>query len=371
MQARQPAKKVTVKGKTAPRTQTKPPVVKNAIQNHSIRANTVNTKGPKLPRATMRRPLHINAEDKIHDNLKQKSKWYSSIIDPARGGGVKIPDDVAVQTGTLQLNLETAMTVNPQGLTGFRTATLYPNSAPGGDSNGSNYDFLTTGSGIETITWTNSNAGFPTTAALKAYSHAVRIVSAGLYVQSEVSLSNATGEMMMGAYMMGMESSPEIDEYRNNYGAAIMPLNMTEPMVAIWTPISRGTQTYNSFYDPNLTTIGPTGIPHWMLYCIVQGAVPGSVFRVRLIVNYEFVPFQNAIDIISANPSPIDQTEVDLVESWVSETPMTRQISDKEISESPGAQVLDEKGPQDGGETGFGMFFDVITELLPLALSVI
>lgn len=263
------------------------------------------------------------------------------------------------------------MTVNAQGLAGFRTVTLYPNSSAGGDTNGSNYDFLTVGSGIENIAWTSPNNGFPTTAALKAYSHAVRIVSAGLYVQSEVSLSNATGEMMMGAYMMSLDSAPNIDAYRNNYGAAIMPLNITEPMVAIWTPISRGQQTYNSFYDPRLTVVGPTGVPQWMLYCLVQGAVPGSIFRIRLIVNYEFVPFQNSIDIISANPSPVDQTEVDLVESWVSETPMTRQVSDKELAESPGAQVLDEKGPQDGGETGFGMFFDVITELLPLALSVI
>jgi hypothetical protein len=320
----------------------------------------------------MRKPLHVKTEDKIHDNLKEKSKWYNSILDPARGGGVKIPDDVAVQTGTLQLNLDTAMTVNAQGLAGFRILTLYPNSSPGGDANGSNYDFLTTGSSIDTITWTTPNVGFPTTEALKAYSHAVRIVSAGLYVQSEVSLSNATGEMFGGAYMMSNDSSPYIDRYRNNYGTAIMPLNITEPMLTIWTPVSRGVQTYNSFYDPQATTIGPDkDIPYWTMYTMVQGAVPGSVFRVRVVVNYEFIPFQNSIDIISANPSPVDETEVDLVESWVSETPMTRQIPNKVIAESPGSQILDEKGPQDGGESGFGMFFDVVTELLPLALELI
>lgn len=327
----------------------------------------------KIPESAGSKPLHVKdkmkGDERIQGNLKKKSRWYQAILEPSQGGGIKMPDDVAVQTGTLQCSYETAFTANLNGLGGFRTLSLHPNQTSG--VNGSNFEKLATGASVSNITWA-SPGFFPTNPVLKAYSTAVRVVSAGLYVEPEVSLASAQGEMFVGYDPMTVFSSPALDDYRNRFGTAIMPLNVCKPMKTTWTPVSRGEQTYSAFYDPRELFGNADGnVPEWMLFVLVQGVVPASVFRVRVVVNYEFIPFLNSIDIVSANPSPCDSTEVDLVESWVSETPPSRPTNNNVLSQAPGARVLDDMGPQDGGPTGFGMFFDVVTELLPFALSLI
>jgi hypothetical protein len=212
--------------------------------------------------------------------------------------------------------------------------------------------------------------GLPTNDTLNSYSVGVRVVSAGLYVQSEVSLAQATGEMILGYEPWDYSNSIDMDTYRNQYGASIMPLNQCKAMKTLWTPISIDEQTYSAFYHPNSTELGsgPNEAPLWSLYCLVNGAQNLSTFRVRLVINYEFVPETNAIDILSANPSPCDSTDVDLTEAWVAQTPPTMPATTSEMSKAPGATIM-ATTPQDGGETGFGMFFDVLKELAPLAIE--
>lgn len=364
------AKPVTCKAKTSAAH-----LVKANNNNQNRNANQRNnTRG--LPRSTPSRPLaNIDKQDRIHDNLKQKSPWYQAIMDPAQGAGVKIPDDVAVETGTLQLSFEssfvTGNTGDPSaGIGGWRMFTPYPNAIGGVGENYQTLDLAT--STPSNLGWL---AGIPFTSndALRSYSRAVRIASAALYVEPEVSLANAQGEMILTYDIFGLNGAIHMDDHRNSFGAAIMPLNQCKPMKTCWTPASRNQNTYKSFFDTAFTQYGPNDdqVPTWQLQVLANGCAPAQTFRVRCVVNYEFIPYANAIDILSANPSPVDATEVDLVETWVADTPATRPSSAIEMSTAPGAGVLENSGAQDGGPTGFGMFFDVVTEILPEALDML
>lgn len=326
-----------------------------------------------IPRSSKGSPMHVHQE-KIHDNLKQKSAWFQSLEDPAQGAGIKMPDDVAVQTGTLQCVQETSFTTsgNPGTLGGLQFTTPYANQAPGAVSgNGINFRTMSSIATPTTIAW-NQYQSLDTNDALAAYSEGVRVVSACLCVESEGSLVTSEGLLSIGSTPYFQQVSPNLSSYKSAYGTALMPLNASTPMMVKWFPVNKGNQTYSSFYDPNLTAVGNTEqhVPFWGMFAIVEGVTNPVTFRCRLVVNYEFLPRKNSIDILSANPSPVDATEVDLVESWVAETPNAKPTTTQSMSSSPGAGLLErEELQQDGGPTGFGMFAEVLGEILPYALE--
>jgi len=80
-----------------------------------------------------------------------------------------------------------------------------------------------------------------------------------------------------------------------------------------------------------------------------------------MVVNYEFLPLYNTLNILSVAPSPVDVEEEALVGKWVETMPVAATVSDKQMSSSPGAV-----SPQHGDEpTGLGMIANVIGEVLP------
>lgn len=331
---------------------------------------------PGIPRSGGSEARHIRASggsEKINSNLKKRSPWYQSILNPAQGAGIKIPDDVAIQTGTIQCVTEENFIVSGAGnIGGVRIISLHPNLAsPSLNGLGLNHQSVDpAGTSVSSVQWLQGS-GFATTAPLTQFARTVRVVSAALYVESEASLASASGEMLVGysPYTYTANGAP-MSQFRNAYGTSIMPLNACKPMKVLWTPVSVDQQTYSAFYNPRATGIGAadTQVPLWELFVLVTGCPINTTFRVRMVVNYEFIPMENSIDIISANPSPCDSTEVDLTESWVAETQVTVPTSTKEMSSNPGAGI-EASLPQDGGETGYGMFVDLLKELAPYALE--
>jgi len=327
-----------------------------------------------IPRSAPTRPLHVKGlpqdrrvkREKIHGNLKGKSPWYAACRDPAQGAGIKIPDDVAVETGTMQCVVETSFTANGSGFGGLRTISLLPNTAGGA---GENYQEMDPLSGPTSVMWLTAS-DFPTNASLGSFSAGVRVASAAIYVQPEVSLGSAQGEMILGWDAYRYSVATTLDDYRNGYGTSIMPINVSKPMVSRWTPISIKKKTYTAFTPPNLPSLGiyEGACPQWSLFAIVNGGQANATFRVRIVVNYEFLPAYNAIDILSANPSPCDVTDVELTETWLAEENAVGTISDAEMAKAPGAGV-EEQHPQDGGDTGFGMFAEILAEVMPYALE--
>lgn len=347
----------------------------------------------KLPSGTLSKGLRApknHKSDQIHSRLKNKSPWYSSITDPLRGADAKIPDEVGVDTGTLQLVQKLLIHSNAQGCAGFKTQSLYVNSVPNaqtsaGLQNGSNWQELNPVSGEINIDWGAYVEGTFTHAAansftsiqeLKPITAMHRIVSAGLYVQPEPSLATNQGELTMFVSPFDALTSPVYDTYMNHYKSSTQPINANKAGKALWFPIDRDTQSFKMFFrtDGNdwlEDDIDPEGAPFWQLGFMASGLDPTITvaFRVTVVVNYEFVPINNTLNVIDSSPSPTDAVETDLVENWVQDMDVTGAVSQRQVSVSP-ATVEPQHGENDEG-TGFGMFFNVLTELMPVALALL
>jgi hypothetical protein len=357
-----PRKPLVSRAKIATRRQTTRSV--NSGRNAGI--PKIRPSGPlKMPKGTTR-----GDPEQIQNRLKAKSPWYQSILNPLHGADVKIPDATGVETGTLQLCQRTTVDVPVDGTIAFRIITVYParNAADTGPE--------------PAIQWTQtSNAGDPdwtaaittpmdTTEPLQTYSDGVRVVSAAIYCQPLTSLSSNSG-MMIG-YINPFGSSlftatTPLDDYVNHYKSALIPVNNNEPCIVRWYPIKQNGGFYDMFYDPSEKVDGTDPdvqkIPYYEMGVVVTGSEEAALFEFTTVINYEFTPFSNAINILDAKPSPSDAQEVDLVENWVQDLDPVSITSNRVVATPPAA----EKTPEPGEDSGFGMFFEVVKEILPLA----
>jgi hypothetical protein len=319
-----------------------------------------------------------NLEDLIGKRLKKRSPWYQSLEDPLRGADVKIPDSVGIETGTLQLVQVGTITTGTSGCAGIRTTCLHPNLV-GSPLASQNYQYLLNTSTTADLDWNPSHLAFDTSAVLQDYSQGVRIVSASLSVSPEVSQNSNQGAMT--AYVLPYRASLTADSnplsvYQNYYKSCVVPINNNQPAECKFFPVKENGGQYDMFYDPN-QGVGPSGDasgpdnPYWEMGIIVNGATSQNYFW-QICVNYEFIPNENSINILDAKPSPTDAQEIDLVENWVQDMPITGMVSTKKVATPPMTSMVPEPGQTAKGEqTGFGMFFEVVKELAPLALALI
>lgn len=311
-------------------------------------------------------------EDMIHSRLKKKSPWYQSLLNPLHGADVKIPDAVGVETGTLQCVQRVSVQVNGHGIAGCETTCLHPNLMGGGPA-AQNFRTTTADAEQASITWEELPLPFDTQDALQSFSRGVRVVSAAVYAQSEASL--ATNQGLITSYVAPYP--PALAEvgltyFQNLYKTSMTPTNSNDPAVSRFYPIKQNGAEYDMFYvptnvvGPGYDTDGPE-TPFWEMGHIISGAEVGTIWLFTIVVNYEFMPFENAINILDASPSPNDAQEVDLVENWVQDMPPTTMTSNRIVATPP----MSSETPEPGEGTGFGMFFEVISELAPLALALL
>lgn len=312
--------------------------------------------------------------DLINRRLQKVSPWYQSINDPLHGADVKIPDSTGIETGTLQLCQRVFVQAGVVGMAALRVLTLYP-CVDGGSPVAA----------IEYVDAPNANGGpnwaaatqevFETNAALEAYSDGVRVVSAAIYCQSQASLATNSGDMI--GYLepfplVNFNPAASLSDYSNHYKTAIIPVNNNQPCVVRWIPIKQNGGQYDMFYSPASELWGPANgydtndVPMYEMGVIVNGSVQNATFLFTIVINYEFTPFQNSINILDAKPSPQDAQEVDLVENWTQEMDPVTITSNKIVATPPESSKVEEPGH----DTGFGMFFETVKELLPVALEV-
>lgn len=313
----------------------------------------------------LKMPAGGGGADQIQRRLKAKSPWYSSILDPLHGADCKIPDATGVETGTLQSVWRTTIQTSA-GLGGIRMATPYPT----GD--------ITTGNNIQTlnlstssnsnIQWTGDDFLFDTNASLVSLTQGVRVVSAALYIQSEASLATNSGKII--AYMepfpqINIANGLPVTYYENRYKSVEIPINNNRPAEVRWFPLKRDEFMYDSFYTPSLAVP-----PKWEIGFLIVGAsvTETPTFDVIAVVNYEFIPVENTVNILDAKPSPVDAQEIDLVENWVQDMDVGTMTTTKTIASSPSSVS---PSHDDYDSSGFGMFFHVISELAPLALGLL
>lgn len=331
-----------------------------------------------VPRGSVVRGLKMpvgGQEEHIQKRLKNKSPWYQSILDPMHGADVKIPDATGFQTGTLQLVHRDTVTTSTDGIGGFRVVCPYPNRDT---VSGQSFDYQHAAgtSTISAVVWpvvTALGCGqFETSLPLREYSDGVRIVSAAIYCQSEASLSQNSG--VMTGYINPFPDTPfasldPLSTYQNHYKSSIVPVNNNQPLIVRWMPIKQNGGMYDMFYQPtNPAASGSIAnevyVPWYEMGVLVSGAPEGANFLITVVINYEFLPFENAINIIDATPSPVDAQEVDLVETWVQDMDVSTIIPTKQVSRSPAPSEV----PEPGQGTGFGMFAETVMEMLPSLL---
>ncbi len=348
------------------------------------------TSGPRLPNAPVTKPLTLRmpkgkatSKDAIQERLKKKSPWFTSITDPLRGAGCKIPDETGVETGTCQIVVRDTVQLNGLGFAGARVLSPYVNSQViASNPAGRNYQKTTTASNPgSSIVWsgpTGLNDGsawaFPGVSELITVSNAHRIVSAAMYVQPETSLADNNGEIVLFASPFSTIDAPTSSDYINSYKSVTVPVNSNEAAVIRWYPVAREDWSFKSFIRTDGTVLSEQdssdgAYPPWSFGFIVLGgsATDSPVFRFTIVINYEFIPSFNTLNVLGTGPSPVDAQEVDLVENWVQDMPVAQAISQQAAAVSP--STVSPKHEDE--ETGFGMFTHMVGEALPFILPLL
>jgi hypothetical protein len=325
-----------------------------------------------LPRTQRTEALRFKNKSRqdINSKLKKSSPWFISLCDPLHGAGEKIPDDVGEETGCLQLVQRGIKTVPSlaNACAGVKTFTLHPSGTDATQGYTVTSDSTSTQSSVD---WFGGSA-WDTTPTLQSFARGVRVVSAAIYVQPECTLADASGEMTLFSIPnVDNTAITAYDDYAQAYGSVQVPMNNTGAVMAKWYPIkmvsdvtSNAFLDYSAFYDP--AKVMP---PYWTMGFVTAGVPSGVSFRYTIAINYEFLPSLNSIDILDAKPSPNDATEVDLVENWIQSEPVARPVSKKAMMTPPSPPAMTRELKEADDESGFGMFFDVIKELAPLALE--
>jgi len=359
----------------------------NPYRQLSIKGNQATISGRQASTAHVGPTTSFN----IQDRLKKKSPWFSAIMDPIRGGGVKIPDAVGTDTGTYQHVENVSVSVNANGIAGARISTPYINNYHYGaaDDDGTNYQLTSTASTLADLKWGSQavpgQGGYPfarVPAMMKANAQSHRIVSCCVVAQPEVSTLSDAGEMC--AFVKPFDCNDSTVPYatlQSQWDSSLMPVNQHKPMIARWYPLSSDyelfntvtsvvedephTISYQDFIDPDVhytEPIADQGIIPWEIGVVCTGMTPSTgVVRFQFVVNYEYIP-KTQTTMIDCDPSPIDPTEEQLTCKWVSDCTVTGPISQKQASQPPAASTVSERYEP----TGFGMLFNVVEEFMPL-----
>lgn len=333
--------------------------------------------------------------NQIERRLKNASPWYNSIEHPKQGADCKIPDETGEETGTIQCVTRISQTVGGSGLAGVRVITPYVNTCnvnPSGTAVGCNYQILDpnqTPTGdmafghITSGSIFQAGGGYPldTNETLQTNAQSVRVVSASLSVISEASDIQNEGEALTYSYPFDTYTKEAIgtglngttlSAYKKCYGSGYVPLNTKKGMMARWFPYATAPLDFKEFVRPIYSTIGSGNAqcPNWEMGAIISGASVGTSIEFEIVVNYEFLPVSNAINLVQAKPSPNDVKETELVLNWIQDEPMSRPISEAHISAAPKTvQPSHEDVARETGGWGFDM--KVLEELAPIALGLL
>lgn len=364
---------------------TKPEVKKDAVKPQNIqkaKAAPARRGASGLPVAPVHRGLKVKmpkdkGSDLIQKRLQKKSPWYNSIINPLHGADAKIPDETGVETGTTQVVFKDTVIANGNGIAGWRSNSLYINNveidATPTPKSGHNFDHLSTTATTNSVTW-DSVDQWPGADDLKAITGAHRIVSASLTVMPETSLADNRGEFTLFSAPFTVENSPLYLDYVNKYKSTTVPLNCGKPGIVRWYPVAKEDVSFKSFMQTDGTHFGEIidtddAVPLWELGFLAAGVDADATFRITLVVNYEFIPRYNTLNVLDVSPSPADATEVDMVENWVQNMDVAGTTTFNVAASAP-KTVTPQHGENDEG-TGFGMFFNVVKEILPFAAALL
>jgi len=321
----------------------------------------------------------LSNSDQIRSRLKNKSPWYQSIDDPIRHGGSKIPDAFGTATATNQMVFDWSVPINANGVAGLRVASPYPNSDPTGTYTGLNYQVTYAASTASDIAWSDGTtpglgAPFPSNSTFIGFAQGVRVVSACVMAMPEMSTLSDQGEMVAFVTPFGAVNQSPLPYalYESLYDSTPVALNKHKSVRASWYPASMidadgFTRDYRDFISPAITNSN-SQFPFWEFGVVLSGAAASSgMVRYRIVINYEWVPQYNALDVVSQGPSPVDIEEEEYVLSEMqAHFPVTSIVPDKQMSTAPTSAPV-QSGEQN--DTGFGFFAEILREVGPMVLQ--
>ena len=320
---------------------------------------------------------------KIRDRLKAKSPWYLSIENPLEHAGSKIPDAFGTATATNQMVYDTTVDVNANGVAGLRVVSPYPNSETSTGGPGYNYQTTSAASTSANVLWGDGTTPlgglpFPSNATFVGYAQGVRIVSACVMAMPEMSTLSDQGEMCAFVTPFGHSNVSPLpySTIVSLYDSTPIALNKHKSVKASWYPAEMidadgYSRDYRDFISPAIVAEGdPDPFPYWEFGVIASGATANAgKIRFRIVVNYEWVPVYNSLDVVSCAPSPVDIEEEEFVcAEMQSRFPVTSVIPDKALSTAPTVAPV-ASGEQN--QTGFGFFAEILMELAPQILTAI
>lgn len=325
----------------------------------------------------------------INNRLKEKSPWYQSIMCPIRGGDVKIPDDCGLETGTVMYVERVQHSTNAQGISGLRVACPYINRRLSGGTNsryGSNFQVTQHDSSVLLTQWgniTDSATGvglgqyepFSIVSSFTGLAQGHRIVSAAVYAQPLTNFAENQGDCIGFFYPWKSRGNGiPWDTYQNGYGTAVLPNNTDQGMCVRWTPINSERASYTDFFDLDHSAIGRSenDAPVWDFGVLFDYGSGNSGIEIlyTIVINYEFIPEANIVNILDASPSPCDLKEEALVVDWSAEAPKAETVSPEVIGTSPGVEERENGLEQEDAEGPWSpMDMNVLVEMLPAALE--
>jgi len=204
-----------------------------------------------------------------------------------------------------------------------------------------------------------------------AQSH--RIVSAAVYGEYEGTTLQDSGDVTAFILPYAPDAYINLPAMQANYGSSVIPVNKarSKPVVARWYPINVNEQSFKDFFSPQLAAFGSGGSPYWAMTLLYNGVAGTGSIVFTICVNYEFVPTLNSVDYITADPSPIDPIEEQLVQQWVQEDTQTGISSNKMVDVQPGSQVVEAADQGMNAESGFGMLGSIVQELAPMIIPLL
>jgi len=280
---------------------------------------------------------------KFHRFLKMHNPYLAALVDPWNIHGVKIPDMNSQGSATFACSLRSTVLTNATGncfiafgrgvdSTPDKMASLIPMASPSVGT-GSSYR-IGYSNNDPSCSPTNLNANGGTNPIVNYYhdvwaqqSSAVpstfqraRLVSAGLAVSVQCSLSSAQGKITIVSLprwktqqQSGTQTlSQAVLEAQP--GVRIININQLAGASCVYVPIDPVSMQYMDLQTPYTTGSDFTpmqGYAGGELLCSVTGAGAAVSVQFVLVCNYEGIPKYNNFTLVTTTPSPVDTLQLE------------------------------------------------------------
>lgn len=237
--------------------------------------------------------------------LANASYYLKSIIDPFNFPGSKIPDQVTLPSATSQCVYRFQSTVNAQGVAGVWVQM-------GNTSLSSGLQTCATTATAGALTW-NAAATKSYSVNFQGVAQSRRIVSGFVSYEYQGAPLNRKGRAILDfeGYQSNFISTPPSDSASMLFRPYSEDLNVAERPFGMVRYIPQDTGALTYFSATSSAAQGVCGV-------VIDGAVPGDIVEFTILENYEFIPANNAINLIDPTPSVSDPIEMSIASNAIS-----------------------------------------------------